>query len=96
MQQLDRHFAMQTIVPRPEDEAHASATQSPQDLVRPEPLACLRNHDSDSPSLLPCRLLSFEDFYDASKDFRSFIMTSARSDSQLCLEQIPHSITNIG
>ena len=51
VQQFDRDFAMQTLVPRPEHQAHTAATQLAQDLVRPEPLANLRNHASDSPSI---------------------------------------------
>jgi hypothetical protein len=86
---------MQTLVPSPEDQAHTAATQPAQDLVRPEPLANLRNHTADSP-YRAFSLLSLEDIYNAGKDFYDFIMPSTRIDSQLCLERIPHSITHIG
>ena len=36
MQQLDRNLTMQALVPRAEDDTHAPAAQSAQDLVRPE------------------------------------------------------------
>jgi len=86
---------MQTLIPSPEDEAHTAAAQPAQDLVRPEPLANLRNHDSDSP-YRAFSLLSLEDIYNAGKDFYDLILSSAGIDSQLCLERIPHSITHIG
>jgi hypothetical protein len=95
MQQFDRNFAMQALIPRPKDEAHTSAAQPAQDLVRPEPLANLRNHASDSP-YRAFSLLSLEDIYNAGKGFYGFLTSSTRIDSQLCLERIPHSITHIG
>jgi hypothetical protein len=93
MQQLDRHFAMQTLIPRPEDEAHTSAAQPAQDLVRPEPLANFRNHASDSP-YRAFSLLSLEDISDAGKEFYGFVTSSTRTDSQLSLERVP--LTHIG
>ena len=50
VQQLDRDLAVQPLVPRAEDDAHAAAAQQRQDLVWTKPLPCLGEH--------PCRCLA--------------------------------------
>ena len=52
VQQLDGHLTMETGVPGTEDGAHATAAKAAEDLVGPEPPACLRNHALSSPSLV--------------------------------------------